>query len=126
MDRKEGDMESESNVRTMSTINLILGAWFIVSPWLLGYTSSAAIWNQFVVGIVIALLAIGRMIFPNQRWMSVTSGVAALWAIIAPFILSYNKTAAYWNEIVVAIVVAIIAFGNSAVTVNDRMHHTNA
>lgn len=113
----------ENGIRTVSTINLILGAWFIVSPWLLSYTSSAAIWNQFVVGIVIAVLAIGRMLVPSQQWMSTLSGIAALWAIIAPFILSYNKTAAYWNEVVVAVIVAILAFSNSAVATGDRMQH---
>lgn len=118
--------EDTSGIRSLSIINLILGAWFIVSPWIFGYTSSAAIWNQFVVGIIIAVLAIGRLIAPSQRWMSALTGIAALWAIIAPFILSYNTTAAYWNEIVVAIVVAILAFTNSslpAVGTHDRMHH---
>lgn len=119
-------MTGEDNgVRTLSTINLILGAWFIVSPWLLSYSSSAAIWNQFIVGIIIAVLAIGRLIAPSQRWMSALSGIAALWAIIAPFILSYNRSAAYWNEVVVAIAVAILAFSNSgsSVTAGDTIQH---
>jgi hypothetical protein len=125
-DGKEKRMEKSNSVRNMSIVNLILGLWLVVSPWLLGYDSSAAIWNQFVVGIVIAAMAIGRLAMPEQRWMSTVAGVAALWAIIAPFILSYNEATATWNEILVAIAVAIVAFSNASVTLGNRMHHAGA
>jgi hypothetical protein len=109
----------------MSVINLLLGIWFIISPWLLGYSSGAAVWNQFIVGVIIVVLALGRLAAPSQRWMSTLAGIAALWAIIAPFILSYDTTAAYWNEVIVGIVVAILAFSNASIPAGagGRMHH---
>lgn len=39
-------------------VNLILGLWLIVSPWLLGFSSTAgAMWNSVIVGFVVAILA---------------------------------------------------------------------
>lgn len=119
-------MHAEDNgIRSISLVNLLLGAWFIVSPFWLNYTSGAARWNQIIVGIIIVVFAVGRMLAPTQRWMSIVSGIAALWAIVAPFILSYNRAAAYWNEVIVGIVVAYLAFMNSSVptTRGDRTQH---
>lgn len=115
--------QPENGIKSLSTINLILGIWFIISPYILGYTATAAKWNQVVVGIIIGLLAIWRMLAPTQRWTSIVAGIAGLWAIIAPFILSYNTSAAYWNEIVVAIVVAYVAFANGALPAGNRTQH---
>lgn len=33
----------------------------------------------------------------------------AVWMIISPFILSYSATAAYWNQIITAIIIGILA-----------------
>ncbi|HZP98192.1 MAG TPA: SPW repeat protein [Reyranella sp.] len=40
-------------------VNVALAAWLIVSPYLLGFASlQVALWNQFVVGVLVGLLAI--------------------------------------------------------------------
>jgi SPW repeat len=40
-------------------LNAVLGAWLIVSPWVLGYTATtAAMWNHIVVGALVLILAI--------------------------------------------------------------------
>jgi hypothetical protein len=39
-------------------VNVVLGAWLVVSPWLLGFSAlQAATWNQVIVGVVVAALA---------------------------------------------------------------------
>jgi hypothetical protein len=40
-------------------VNAVLGLWLIVSPWVLGYSAmvAAAMWNQVVVGLIVAALA---------------------------------------------------------------------
>lgn len=44
---------------TLSWINLILGAWIIVSPWVYGYTlNGSGMWNSIILGAVVLLLAI--------------------------------------------------------------------
>lgn len=40
-------------------VNAALGAWLIVSPWILGVaTISALVWNQVIVGLIVGGLAI--------------------------------------------------------------------
>jgi hypothetical protein len=39
-------------------VNAALGAWLIVSPFILGFGSlTAALWNQLIVGVVVLVLA---------------------------------------------------------------------
>jgi hypothetical protein len=39
-------------------VNVALGAWLVVSPYLLGFASvAAAFWNQVAVGLLVAILA---------------------------------------------------------------------
>ncbi len=48
-------------MKALSWINFILGLWLIVAPFALHYQDSiTAMWNNVIVGIVIAVLAIIR------------------------------------------------------------------
>jgi hypothetical protein len=42
----------------LSWLNLVLGVWLVVSPWVLNYDNNGATWNSVIVGIVVGLLAI--------------------------------------------------------------------
>lgn len=124
------DYAEDDNVGTIqstSIINFILGAWLIVSPFWLNYTSTAARWNQVILGIIVMALAAIRAFLPRLQGVSFLIGLAMIWAIIAPFILSYDRSVAYWNEIIVAIVVGILAFWNSSIhALGDGRHHHHA
>lgn len=49
-------------------LNVVFGAWLIVSPWLLGFAGlTDALWNQIVVGLVVAALAVWRATMPSDR-----------------------------------------------------------
>jgi hypothetical protein len=40
-------------------VNVVLGAWLIASPWLLGFSANMTIvWNQAIVGVVVGILAL--------------------------------------------------------------------
>lgn len=40
-------------------VNVALAAWLAISPYVLGYASlQAALWNQLIVGVLVAVLAI--------------------------------------------------------------------
>jgi len=48
-------------MKGLSWINFILGLWLIVAPFALHYRDiTMAMWNNVIVGIVIAILAIYR------------------------------------------------------------------
>jgi SPW repeat len=42
-----------------SWLNLILGIWLVVSPFVL-FASGGAMWNNVIVGVIIAALALGN------------------------------------------------------------------
>ncbi|HET9850144.1 MAG TPA: SPW repeat protein [Candidatus Saccharimonadales bacterium] len=100
------------DIRSMAGINFLLGIWLIISPWILSYNTGGAKWNQFAFGIVILVLSGLRYIFPRALGASWLVALAGIWMIIAPFIIGYNSTAAYWNEVIVGIVVTILALSN--------------
>jgi hypothetical protein len=41
-------------------VNILLGIWVIISPFVLGIHSPKGIWNNVIVGIVVGILAIIR------------------------------------------------------------------
>lgn len=107
-------MESNEGVQTrrLSTVNIILGGWLVFSPFILNYSSSAARWTQVTFGVFILLLAGLRFLVPKLEWASWFIGLCALWLIVAPFLLSYELSVAYWNEVITGIIIATIAFWN--------------
>lgn len=121
--------DNREAIQSLSGINVILGIWLIVTPYVFSYTTSAAKWNQTILGIVVLVLAALRLTALRQQWISFLNGLAAVWLVIAPFILSYNRTVAYWNEVVVGIIVGVLAFWNSGISLNTttgRHHHGTA
>jgi hypothetical protein len=114
----------QSAVKSMSIVNFILGAWLIVSPYIFGYATGQARWNQTVMGIIIVVLAIWRYTAVDAAWASWVNALVSLWLIIAPFALGYQLAAAYWNEIIVAIITLVVAGTNA----NMHVHrpHTAA
>jgi SPW repeat-containing protein len=74
----------------------------------------AAMWNNVIVGIVIAVLAIIRTSAPRHpawSWPNVTLG---LWMIISPFALGAMTKAVLWNNILLGIVIALVAIGSAS------------
>lgn len=53
-------------------LSAVLGAWLIISPWILGFSvGHVATWNQVIVGIVVGILAFWSGVTePNLRELS--------------------------------------------------------
>lgn len=112
------DQAKQSAIRTMSIVNLILGAWLIVSPYIFNYTSSQSRWNQTILGIIVAALALVRYFDVEVSWASWVNAVAAVWLIIAPFATGYTSAAAYWNEVIIAAILLVVAGTNASIHVH--------
>lgn len=87
-------------VRWTSGINLIAGLWLISAPFVLGYTYlTSALWNDVIVGIVVAAIAAVRVAGPLRHasvsWINAALGA---WLIVAPFVLTYSAQAAALAE----------------------------
>jgi uncharacterized membrane protein HdeD (DUF308 family) len=49
--------EEKTTDKTLDWVNLLLGIWLIISPFVLGYMSvSAALWNDVIVGLAVVVL----------------------------------------------------------------------
>jgi hypothetical protein len=99
-------------------LNILLGIWLLVAPFILSYTSSIAQWNDIIVGIIVLVLAAIREWQPEE-WsgLSWVNALAGAWLVFAPFILAYSSvTAALWNDIIVGIVVAVLAIWSAVST----------
>lgn len=99
----------------VSWINIVLGIWVIISPFIVQFTRfPAAMWNNVIVGIVIAVLAIIRTSVPRQTGWSWVNVILGIWMIISPFALGAMTTAVLWNNIILGIVIALIATGSAS------------
>ena len=129
-------MDRKSQIMTASRFNLLAGLWLIISPFVLGYayfgrddrsSGSTAKSIDFIVGFVIAVLAVIRFfgarslgveVFRDQIvWLSWANVALGLLLIATPFLFSFTDlSAAYWNNIMVGVIVAILSAWNALVS----------
>ncbi len=106
-----------------SSINILLGIWLIIAPFVLNYANlGVAETNDIIVGIIVAVVAairsFGGFGQPGWSWINILAGI---WLIIAPFVLGYSNNATpLWNDIILGIIIAILAWTSAARTTTDR------
>src|SRR5215469_3206572 len=70
-------------------VDMVLGVWLAVSPWILGFSESdpAATRNALIIGIAVAALSALTFLAYSviEEWVDVVLG---LWLIVSPWILS--------------------------------------
>jgi hypothetical protein len=88
-------------------VNLVLGAWLLIAPFLgVGAASDAAMWSSYLSGVLIMVFAWAALARP-QRWEEWLNLLVGAWLIISPFVLNYTYlSGAMWNHIIVGILVA--------------------
>jgi len=112
---------SDSITGGASWLNVLLGIWVIISPFVVQFAQlPAAMWNNVIVGIVIAILALIRTSTPRQIGWSWANVILGIWMIISPFALGTMTTAILWNNIILGVVIAIVASANASM----RAHAT--
>lgn len=99
-------------------LTLIFGLWYIVSAWVYGpgTSSAAAMWNNVVVGILIALFAAIRLSAraprPTARWLDLLLGI---WAFFSPWIYGYvHDEARLINSLCVGTIVFALSISSSS------------
>lgn len=104
------------NSKAMNWWLAAVGAWVAIAPFALNYSGApAALWNDLIVGVAVAILAAvaatseDRDKMTTVNWMIATLG---LWLLLAPFILGYaGVTAALWNDLIAAAVSLVLSLG---------------
>jgi SPW repeat len=102
-------------------VNLVLGLWLIVSPWVLHFaTDRAPLWNASAVGLIIAVAALAALI-SFHRWEEWIEAALGLWLIVSPYLLSFTtQMNATVNHVIVGLIVAALAVWAAATAETAR------
>ena len=91
-------------------VNALLGAWLILSPWLLGFAGDIAPAASFVgVGVLLLASAVGAILVPKawEEWTAVALGVVLM---ASPWILGFaGIQAATQNAIFSGLVITTLS-----------------
>jgi hypothetical protein len=71
-------------------VNALLGAWLVLSPWIIGFTDERVIlFNFLAVGALLVAAAIGAIVVPKawEEWVEVVLGV---WLMVSPWALGFD------------------------------------
>jgi hypothetical protein len=86
-----------------------LGAWLILSPWILMYWPETPALRDAVISAFILLLVEVVTLSAFRIWEEWLNVVIGLWLVISPFVLSVSSTTAITNFVVVGALVVILA-----------------
>jgi|GEM_PF-181240 len=102
--------------RWQDWINLLLGLWIFISPWIfrMTFAPKATIWDGWVTGAVIALAASWAIMQPRALWAELITLIAGAWLFISPWVLgittgSHSNTGAAWDYWIVGAVVFVLS-----------------
>jgi|SRR6516225_6109093 hypothetical protein len=112
LDTNEERAEAPERRRLGSSwVNIVLGIWVIISPFILGVHSPNVVWSNVVAGVLVGILALLRwsMHQPGWSWLNLILGI---WLVISPFVL-FLSGAAMWNNVILGIIVAALALTNT-------------
>jgi hypothetical protein len=90
-------------------VNLALGAWLFLTPWVLGFAELAASWNAWLSGVLIGALAIAALaaFYEWEEWVNLALGA---WVAISPWVVGFaTNITAMGAHLIVGVLVAIIA-----------------
>lgn len=114
--------------RVASAVNLLAGAWLVLAPFVLGFGTTGGVvegyWNEMVLGLVVATLALVRVSAPKELpSFSVVNGMLGLWLIVSPFVLGYegpDALAAVAVDVSAGLVIVVMAAVSAASTYRVR------
>lgn len=101
-----------------------LGLWIFISPRMIQHTMAptdfwtttavtpAVMWNMYLVGIAIFVLAAAAVIAsPNLKdWSNLALVMLGGWLLISPLFLGFSSaTALMWNAVIAGVIVVALA-----------------
>lgn len=91
-------------------VNALLGAWIILSPWVVGFADERiAMFNFVAVGVLLIAAAIGAIVVPKawEEWVEVALGV---WLMASPWLLGFaGNMVAMQNALFCGLLVTVLA-----------------
>src|SRR4030095_766315 len=98
-------------MKALCWMNFTVGVWLVIAPFALLYRGiQAALWDDVVVGLLIAAYSLWRPLEIEQlivgNWVV---GALGLWALVSPFVLHFSgATIAMRNNVIVGAMVTTL------------------
>jgi hypothetical protein len=99
-------------MKNASWVNILIGIWLIVAPWVIGYSVGSARAEDVLLGIAISLVALWSLSVTASAttpgWVNLILGI---WVAIAPWAIGYSALAgrAATNAVIMGILVIIFS-----------------
>jgi hypothetical protein len=110
--------EHLGSVKAASGINFLAGLWLFITPWVFGAYMATDAWNAWIIGAIIAILALIRFsnpaLVPGISWINC---ILAIWTFISPWIYGYTgNSGRFLSSLVVGVVVFVLSIRSAMAT----------
>jgi len=99
-------------------LNLVIGFWLIIAPWVLGYADTRiAVGNSVIMGVAVLIVAFVALVTPDiwEEWISLLLGFLL---VISPLTTGYEtQTTAVINSVIMGLLVG----GDAVLGLNKRL-----
>jgi hypothetical protein len=80
-----------ANMKWQDWATFLLGVWFALSPWVLGFSGhTTAMSNAVTFGVILMVFSLLELGIP-EKWEEWVNMLAGLWLVIAPFALGFTS-----------------------------------
>lgn len=86
-------------------IAIALGIWLFISAFVWPH-SAAAQANTWVVGVLIAILAVWSLFVPGARF---ANSLLAIWLFFSTIVLAHETAGTLWNNVIIAVVLFFVS-----------------
>jgi hypothetical protein len=97
--------------RWQDWVSLIVGAWLVASPWVLGFSSETTIlWTMAGVGAAVVLVAVWALAAPDAQYPEWCNAALGAGLFLAPWTLTFtDEGGASWNAWIFGFLIAALA-----------------
>ncbi len=108
---------SQTGTRTASTIVLLAGIWFFVSPWIYGAYTQHSAWNAWIVGAIMFILGCIRVARPAHfTALSYCNMVLGIWTFFSPWTYGYTASQGrFVNTLCIGIIVFVLSIVSASI-----------
>jgi len=90
-------------------VNVALGAWLLLSPWVLDFAAeTAAMTSMVVMGAALIAAALGAILVP-RAWEEWIECVLGLCVIVSPWVLGFESLEARSSAVLTGVAVVVLA-----------------
>ncbi|MDM5157553.1 SPW repeat protein [Bacillus sp. DX1.1] len=100
-------------MKTRSALNGLIGLWFIIAPWALGFSDNdKMLWSSVIIGLIQSIVSFwGYDKFGWNSWQHWVSLLTGLWFVIFPFTYSLSS-GEFWASVILGAITVLFSLWN--------------